>query len=194
MKTTKQGRPRRYGYEPVTGVADSEIALQLAFTDELRERVADQIRDLPTDILNHAFAGHTLTIGRLALHMAWAEYSWMERLGSAAAAAAATPIAPIRKELREALLAGSLERFGEAPRPVESAAWLIEIYCATREEITIPICRGVSSADIPVPHPALNTVRKVLQHLQWHWTYHSGHIGLLTLELGCDYTWRFEGL
>ena len=30
-----------------------------------------------------------------------------------------------------------------------------------------------------------------LQHLAWHWTYHSGQIGLLRKFLGHEYQWQF---
>ena len=58
---TKVGRPRRYALLPVAGTADPEIGRRLVRIDELRERVADQIHDLPREVLNHPFAGHDYT-------------------------------------------------------------------------------------------------------------------------------------
>jgi uncharacterized damage-inducible protein DinB len=36
------------------------------------------------------------------------------------------------------------------------------------------------------------TVRGVLWHLIWHWTYHSGQVGLLRRLWGSRYKWTFD--
>jgi len=38
------------------------------------------------------------------------------------------------------------------------------------------------------------TVRGVMGQLAWHWTYHSGQIGLLRLLWGSDYQWESEDI
>ena len=182
---TKNGRPRNYAVEATVGADDPERAGYLYYLDELRERAADQFRDLPAEVLNHVFDGTTISVGRLALHLCWAELSWMERV---AAGRITVPLAP---ELREEIFLGSLDRFDQAPPRIERAARIVELYSRTWSEVTMPVCAAVKDLDERIDHPSLSSVRKVLQHLLWHWTYHSGQIGILTLQLGYDYTWRF---
>jgi uncharacterized damage-inducible protein DinB len=184
-KVTKEGRLRRYAIDATAAAADPERAGYLYYLDELRERAADQIQDLPAEALNRVFDGTTISVGRLALHMAWAELSWMERV---AAGRITLQVAP---ELREEIFLGSLDRFDQAPPRIERAARIVELYRITWSEVTMPVCAAAKDLGDAVDHPSLTSVRKVLHHLLWHWTYHSGQIGILTLQLGYDYTWRF---
>ncbi len=36
------------------------------------------------------------------------------------------------------------------------------------------------------------TIGDIVRHLQWHWTYHSGQIGLIRRALGQTYKWNFD--
>lgn len=182
----KEGRPRKYNLSPIGGVRLERMGWYLAGLDELRCRVADQVCDLPRDALNHVFPEIRLSIGQLLLHLAWAEASWMRRISSRATEAVGS------KGLIETLRKGSLELFSESPPEVDSAGAVLEVINATRDEITLPTCVHVTNLEAPVADPALTTVEMVMHHLLWHWTYHSGHIGILSFELGFDYTWRFD--
>ena len=61
-----------------------------------------------------------------------------------------------------------------------------------REEITKARLGSVADICAEVPHEKMPlTVRGVLMHQVWHWTYHTGQAGLLRRLAGARYRWRF---
>jgi uncharacterized damage-inducible protein DinB len=184
-KPTRTGRPRRYGLPPLTGFANPELAGMAAWLRELAERVYDQIVDLPPEALDFSPADTKLSIGRLASHLAWAEAGWVSRITGE----------PIPRELQGGLDIGALTSFGEPPVPAGTAAELIGFCRRVQETFSHPALSRV--ADIGAPLEAGGrtvNVRGVVTQLQWHWTYHSGQIGLLRLLWGSDYTWTNEAI
>jgi uncharacterized damage-inducible protein DinB len=64
-----------------------------------------------------------------------------------------------------------------------------------RDEITFPALMTLENIDAVVPDQNRSmTPRGVLMHLVWHWTYHSGQIGLLRALWGSGYNWTFGSL
>jgi uncharacterized damage-inducible protein DinB len=65
--------------------------------------------------------------------------------------------------------------------------------CArVRHEVTLPGLSRIQDLDACLPDdPRQMTVRGVLWHLIWHWTYHSGQVGLLRRLWGSRYKWTF---
>jgi uncharacterized damage-inducible protein DinB len=62
-----------------------------------------------------------------------------------------------------------------------------------RQEVTAPALAVLDDVDRVVPDPKRPmTVRGVLMHLIWHWTYHSGQVGLLRRQWGARYQWMFD--
>ncbi|MDA3948167.1 MAG: hypothetical protein PF508_02985 [Spirochaeta sp.] len=52
---------------------------------------------------------------------------------------------------------------------------------------------AVSEPDSPLGEEfSFATPREALTHMQWHWTHHSGHTGLLRLQRGDDYVWTMK--
>ena len=182
MQSTKTGRPRRYDFQQLPGMRNPEVGSAISALRELAERVYDQIYDLPPEALDYAPSGTFLSIGRLALHLACAEATWMARLKS-------TTIAP---DLVRRLDAGQLKHFDKPPGPSGTADKLISLCRRVQQEVTLPAAALLENMDDAVPgENAPPTVKGVLMPLAWHWTYHSGHIGLLRLEWGSDYVWTF---
>ena len=175
---TKKGRGRFYEITPIDGFANRDVSLSAAWMDEFRERVFDQIEDLPLEALDQEAPGTGLTIGRLVLHLGWAESYWIDRITDC----------EIPPDLSESLSAGSLKDFGEDPAPSPGAAELISLCRRVRDEMTIPGLKTVKDADASCWEDG-STFRGVLGQLQWHWIYHSGQIGLIRFEWGSDYTW-----
>jgi hypothetical protein len=68
---------------------------------------------------------------------------------------------------------------------------LIAVCRRVRDDVTLPYLKGVQDIDEARMGDG-TTVRGVLMHLTWHWIYHSGHIGLVRLEWGSDYTWTIH--
>jgi uncharacterized damage-inducible protein DinB len=177
----KQGRERRYDLAPLEGFGSKDVGFAAAILDELRERVYDQVVDLPAEAMNFYTGATRLSIGRLMLHLAWAEASWMRRLSRR----------ELPEDLNHRLGAGSLQLFGEEPTRVGEPSELIAVCRRVRDEATLPYLKGVQNID-EVRMDDGTTIRGVLMHLTWHWIYHSGHIGLVRLEWGSDYTWTIR--
>jgi uncharacterized damage-inducible protein DinB len=181
----KIGRPRRYGQPPLPGFIDPELARMAAWLRELAERVYDQIADLPQAALDFSPEGTNLSIGRLTAHLTWAEATWVSRLTRE----------PIPKDLQGTLDIGALIAFDQPPVPAGTASELIAFCRRVQEGFTGPALSRV--ADIGAAMEAGGrsvNVRGVVTQLQWHWTYHSGQIGLLRLLWGSDYQWTNEAI
>ncbi|MCU0521222.1 MAG: DUF664 domain-containing protein [Anaerolineae bacterium] len=181
----RRERPRRYDLQPPTDVAFScaEIALGAAALDELRARVIDQIEDLPPEALSFVPDRTTLSIAALVEHLVWAELDWIKRASGAAAPDDLSA---------EVEVAGRAVPAGDCA-PLDVGADVLVTLChRIRDEFTVPALARLSNpeARLVVGGPAL-TLREVLLHLAWHWTYHSGQIGLLRELWGAGYGWRF---
>ena len=178
----QNGRPRRYTLCPVPGFANTSAAYAVAALDELLERLLDLISGLPPETLELVPEGGTNSIAMLTVHMAWAEATWISRVTQT----------DIPSDLRSRLLPGSKSSAGELPPYSSTSSQLIELCRRVRQEITYPRLRSLHSIDTEVPDPQRPmTVRGVLMHLIWHWTYHSGQVGLLRRLSGARYQWTF---
>jgi len=184
-KQDKLGRPRRYTLQPPAGFANAELAHGVALLQELADRVCDQIVDLPADALDYTAQDTPLSISMLVLHMAWAEAWWVRRITAAA----------IPEPLREEIEKGSLGNIGGPPPSGYSASRLIEICRRVQREFSQPRLAEIEDIDEVLRKEGVTfSVRGVMGQLAWHWTYHSGQIGLLRLLWGSDYQWKSEDL
>jgi uncharacterized damage-inducible protein DinB len=184
-KKTKTGRVRRYDQAPLAGFANPELASRAAWLRELAERVYDQIEDLPPEALDFSPGETLLSIGRLVLHLAWAEASWVSRLTGE------IPSADLQRELNR----GRLDDFGRPPAPAGTAAGLIAFCRRVQENFTAPALARVTDIDSSFEAGGRTVnVRGVVAQLEWHWAYHSGQVGLLRLLWGSDYQWTNEAI
>lgn len=174
----KNGRGRLYDFGPLEGFEDRELGLKAAWLGELRERVYDQVEDLPGDALDYEGPNTALTIGRLVLHMAWAESRWLSRITST----------PMDDDLGKGLAPGALEGFGDAPDASPPADELIALCRRSWDEVSLPAMRSIQDINGVCGEDG-TTIRGVLEQLEWHWIYHSGQVGLLRFEWGSDYQW-----
>ena len=179
--TRRTGRPRRYDLSETSGFADPAVGFFSAWIAELRERVVDQIIGLPAETLNYVPGETKLSIARLVRHLAWAEVAWIRRVGAPEPA----------EDLAEFVETDALSGFGSEPAPARSAAQLITAVRRAASEIVEPALRRATDIDAEVIDDG-TTLRGVLMHLQWHWTYHSGQIGLLQFDRGSDYEWTMH--
>jgi len=181
--TLKTGRPRRYELAPLDGFANRDLALAAAFLQELAERVYDQISDLPLEAMDYVPAASRISISRLVVHLGWAEANWVQRL---------TGSQP-PQELAQKLALGHLEHFSAAPVSAGGAAELIALCRRVQREYSEPVLRGIADIDLELEREhQLVKVRGVMSQLAWHWSYHSGQIGLIRLLWGSDYQWTSE--
>ena len=181
----KIGRPRRYNLKPLSGFANTELAQGAALLQELAERVYDQIIDLPGEALDHTVQDTTLSISMLVLHMAWAEANWVRRITGVEIPD------PLYKEIEK----GSLSRLSDPPPPGYAASTLIELCRRVQKDYSQPALVDIENIDgVLTKEGSTFSVRGIMGQLAWHWTYHSGQIGLLRLLWGSDYRWRSEDI
>jgi uncharacterized damage-inducible protein DinB len=179
------GRPRRYSLQPPAGFANTELAHAVAQLQELAERVYDQIVDLPADALDYTAQDTPLSISMLVLHMAWAEAWWLRRITGL----------KIPDSLNGEIQKGSLGNIGGPPPSGYAASTLIEICRSVQRDCSQPRLREIEDIDEVLEKEGVTfTVRGVMGQLAWHWTYHSGQIGLLRLLWGSDYQWESEDI
>jgi len=179
------GRPRRYTLKPPAGFANTELAHAVALLQELSERVYDQIVDLPANALDYTAQDIPLSITMLVLHMAWAEAWWMQRISGV----------KIPEALNREIQKGSLGRIGEPPPSGFAAATLIDICRRVQREYSQLRLAGIENIDEVLEEEGFTfSVRGVMGQLAWHWSYHSGQIGLLRLLWGSDYQWTSEDI
>jgi len=180
----KPGRGRRYDTPLPTGYPDRETAQMVAGLDELSERLFDLVDGIPTEALDAVPDGAGNSIALLVLHMAWAECHWISR-----GCAVEVPL-----ELVSALAPGQQAASGELDsQRLSTTAEELERLCRrVREEVTKPALQNGESLDQAFEGPGqMNTLRRLLLHLLWHWTYHTGQVGLLRRIVGERYQWTF---
>ncbi len=185
---TKKGRPRLYTLNPVVAIQDPGIATAAAMLQELRLRVIDQVNDLPVDALDFQPQGTTLSIGVLVIHLVWAEAGWISALtGCEVPAALRADINAIGQALPAGLA---------PPMSTFDAAALVNLCQRINAEVTLPALAGFTQGidAVILQDERTMTPRGVLMHLIWHWTYHSGQIGLLREQWGSGYTWTLGTL
>ena len=181
----RQGRPRRYTLHPPPGFANIELAHSVALLQELAERVYDQIEDLPADALDFTARDAPLSITMLVLHMAWAELWWVRRICGA----------EIADSLNREVQRGALDKIGQPPPSGYGASELIAICRRAQGEYSRPGLAGIEDIDEVLKKDGFTfSVRGAMGQLAWHWSYHSGQVGLLRLLWGSDYQWRSEDI
>ena len=177
----RRGRPRRYDLEPPTGFARRDAARAVAALDELSARLFDLIADLPPTALRFSPLREGNTIGMLVLHMAAAEAHWIARVTGK----------PIPAALAERLAPGLQAARGELKRVNPNRRALLQI-CRRVRRLTRRRLAALTALDREVPAGRMRvTARGVLAHLLWHWTYHTGQVGLLRRLWGARYRWTF---
>ena len=178
----KKGRGRFYRIRPMEGFADRTLGMSASWMDELRERVFDQVVDLPLEALDYEAPGTGITPGKLMLHLGWAEVLMIGRITGTGAPA----------DLDEALAPGALSSISDTPFPSLPAGELIALCRRVRDEVTLPGLKNRKNPDEACLEDG-STPRGILDQLLWHWVYHSGQIGLMRFEWGSDYQWTFDG-
>jgi uncharacterized damage-inducible protein DinB len=179
----KAGRPRQYDLEPAAGFADPTVAWIVTALDELGERLFDLIQDLAQESMDFVPEGGGNSIAMLVVHMASVEAAWVSRITQVA----------IPPGLESTWKAGKQDASGDLPRSSMSAPQLVALCRRVRQEFTRPALAALTKIDVEGPGgQGSMTVRGTLMHLIWHWTYHSGQVGLLRRLCGPRYQWTFD--
>jgi len=171
-------RPRCYSYAPAPGFGNPVAAHLVAALDELSARHFDLIGGATPEVLDFLPPHAPSSIAMITCHLAQGELLWMTRLTQ--------HCAPDN-------LAAALDRGRHASRSPYSAKALMTLAIRVREEVTRPRLVGLTDIDREVRDGTrVVSARGVLMHLVWHWTYHNGQAGMLTMLAGGDYDWALE--
>jgi uncharacterized damage-inducible protein DinB len=181
----QQGRPRSYRLTGSSSFLDSGVSLFDSALGESAERLIDIVAPLSPEQIDLTVGTSRLSIARLVRHIVWAEAQWVAQLAGCAPAT----------ELAARYVDGNLAGFGSEP-----AAANADELCALIRELRYgwsrPALASIAELDAPPPGDPVGsgprTVREVLMHLLWHWTYHTGQVGLVGELAGSQYVWRFE--
>lgn len=187
MEQLTNRRGRRYDLEPLGEIRNPEVGYAAAVLDEARERCVDLIADMSEEAMWTRPAGSPFSAGDLVVHMNWAEFVWLPKLGPHRLSA----------ETVEIVRRGNLKRLYDPDTWTIPVADLVSLCRTTREAVVLPCLKEVGGLDLAVESTqpqgrGPKTVRETLMHVTTSWIYHSGQVGLLTLQNGMDYVWAFE--
>lgn len=186
MERLENRRGRRYDLAPLSGIDNEDVAYAAAVLDEARERCIDLIADMTEHALWTRPNGTPFSAGDLVVHMNWAEYEWLSKVG--------TPT--VTEDTVSVIRRGKLSGLYDADSWTVSAARLVGLCREVRDCVLVPCLSDVGDLDAQVI-PASpgskgpKTVRQILMHVTASWVYHSGQVGLLTMQNGLDYQWAF---
>jgi uncharacterized damage-inducible protein DinB len=186
MGRLENRRGRRYDLAPVPGIGNEAVAYAGAILDEARERCIDLVADMTDEALWTRPKGTPFSAGDLVVHMNWAEYEWLTKIGTHTLSE--DTVAIIRR--------GTLSNLYNADSWLVPAAQLVDLCREVREGVLIPCLSSAPQLDyVVIPasggKKGPKTVRQILMHVTASWVYHSGQVGLLTMQNGLDYQWAF---
>jgi uncharacterized damage-inducible protein DinB len=180
MKKQK-GRPRDYQFldfgKPLTNLVVVDLL------GELRQRTENQIADLSIEQLYKPFSEQNLTIGWLFMHLTWAELAWLPKITG-------QEPTEVTKKL---FFPGKIGISAKSEKVLVTATDLISLSREHFNGYVTPalLHKPVDFTEQKSTNPDL-TAGQICAHLFWHWSYHSGQIGLLGLMGGQDYQWSFR--
>ena len=186
MERLTNRRGRVYDLAPLDGFANDEVAYAAAILDEARERCIDLIADMTHEAMWTRAGGSPFSAGDLVVHMNWAEYAWLTKIGAQT----------LPEETVAVIERGKLDTLYEPDGWTMPVAGLVELCRDTREKLMIATLAPAASLDQPIGTTLAGgrgpaTVGHVIMHVTSSWLYHSGQVGLMTMQNGLDYVWAF---
>ena len=176
-------RPRSYRLKNADGFSDVRVANFDAVFAESAERLLDLIHALSSEQLCAAPAPADIAIAQLVRHIVWGESQWISRITGV----------EIPESLALRTKSGSPADFVGAKVSGVVAEDLVELVRDGRYTYSREALKCITDIGKPIDaKQGPSTVYEVLMHLVWHWTYHSGQIGLLRDFVGAEYAWCFE--
>ena len=161
---------------------DPRIAQYDAALEEAALRLIDVVAPLDSEV-HFVPKPSNLSIARFVRHLVWGDTMWIPRLTEA----------PVHESIKNACADGSLPLFGQPPDSNGTARELVDLIRTLRSDYTTPALKRIPSIQDKVSgNSGPESVEQALVHLLWHWTYHSGQVGLIRELAGSDYTWTFE--
>ena len=187
MEKMTNRRGRCYALSPLEGINDQRVAYVAAILDEARERCIDLIIDMSDGAMWTRPEGSPFSAGDLVLHMNWAEYMWLPRIGQHR----------LSQESIDLIERGSLKYLYDIDDRTIPVGDLVALCRKTRQNLMIPCLKNAVDLDQEVGSAVPdgrgpNTVRQILMHVITSWVYHSGQVAFATMQNGLDYQWAFS--
>ncbi len=147
---------------------------QLESIDELRLRLRDLLDDVPDELGNKIPEWTANSIFYLGAHMVWAEQGWIERaVNSQYQIRGVLDSEPCPKAaIEKSQLLTALDTVG------------VHVTGEYLEHFEYGECEFTQTGPFV-------EIGELLQHLYWHYSYHSGQVGLLRRYVGLPYQWNF---
>ena len=175
----KQGRERKFNFRDEEGFAEPDAQWMFGMWLELGERVYDQIEHVPAATLNLKPNGSYLSPARVVLHLIGSDLrSFKTMAGQFPQAGYHSLVEKTTSTDFETMQTEQIDVLG-----------ILKQHLVFRKNELLSRCHEPGFLDKPVDHPSFAINRDLLGHQIWHWSFHSGHIGAATLELGYEYHW-----
>ncbi len=180
----KDGRERVYDFSLLLPNLGPEETWMIGMLLEVGERMYDQVEHLPSSILNTTPDRTYLSPARVVLHAVGTDFRFLNIM----IAGLASP------DYSKYLEKTKSEDLTEMETNTIDAIECLRNHLAFRRKSIIENCIVPDFLNRKVIHPNFSTQRALVGHLIWHWTFHSGHIGAVTLELGYEYNWKSKSI
>jgi uncharacterized damage-inducible protein DinB len=147
---------------------------RLEYLEELRLRLRDLIEDIPQELGNKTPEWTENSIFYLWAHMIWAEQQWIKRA--------------VNSQYKMPEVVDSVI----SPDMQFEKGQLIIALDSVGEKITHPYLKKVEGGECVFSQTGpFEKLDELLQHLCWHYSYHSGQIGMLRRFVQQPYQWNF---
>ncbi len=176
----KAGRERQFHFQDAPVSEDPGTQWMVGMWLELGERVLDQVAHIPLEVLNTAPPGSYLVPARVVLHLVGNDLRMLPLLIGAFPG-------PDYQGVVTATTAADLQTMDTQGHDVRD---ILKRHLAFRRGLAGLRNLPPGFLDQAIDHPSFATKREALGHMIWHWSFHSGHLGAVTLELGYEYVWR----
>lgn len=179
-------RGRQYDLRPLEGIPDERVGYAAAILDEARERCIDLIVDMSEEAMWTRPPGSPFSAGDLVIHMNWAEYVWLAKIGAHR----------LSEDTLRIVERGNLSNLYNPEAFSMPVGDLVGLCRETREKVMLPCLENASDLDQEIGSILANgrgphTVRQILMHVTTSWIYHTGQVGFATMQNGLDYQWGF---
>ena len=173
MSEKKIGRGRVY---KISGKYASLVTFggRLEYLEELRLRLRDLIEDIPQELGNRHPEWTENSIFFLWAHMVWAEQQWIKQA--------------VNSEYEMPEVLDSVI----SPEKQFEKGQLVIALDDVGEKITRPYLEKIERGGcVFFQTGPFEELDELLQHLCWHYSYHSGQVGMLRRYINQAYKWNF---
>ena len=175
----KTGRPRHLIFRNELGVKDPGAQWMVGMFFELGDRVLDQVEHIPERILHSSPRDSYLSPARVLLHLIGSD---VRRVPSIVGPGPQPPYSAVVARTQS-------ENFPTMETQGVDVIGVLRSHLEYRKAHWAQPLARPGILDETIDDANFATKRDALGHLIWHWSFHSGHLGAVTLEQGYEYNW-----